>query len=551
MKFDTKEQFLNELRATLPTLPKTKAAEVLAYLEKEAISESRKHYAPFVKYMGPLLMEDFSFGRHMEIICDKLEKAFYHAMQKGENKDRKKLQLSLPPAFSKTQLCLRMFVAWVLGANPKTRVIALSHGLVFGRDEIGLKVLDILRTEEYKRIFPKTELREDKQTAGRFLTTAGGELFVTSIEAGNAGRRGHLIIADDAVVESDAFSKDVRAKMNSDYVSNIRTRFMLNFKCAEIITGTRWVQGDLFDFLEKSDRKSSNKFECIRIPAILDDDASSLLRKPGDPPGYMEPGTSAWPEVYSTEYFAEKKKEYQHQPSRFSALYLQNPIPDEGQIISPQDFRLWTDTKPPPFHTLVLTMDTAFTATTTADYTAYQLWGIFNRTEKEQTKPNLILMDAKKGKWDFPELVAKIELMWNRKRPDFILLEERSSGLALIPELRNRGLPVIGWKTDKDKILRMQAAAPLVKSGIFWVPFPEGEEFSDICRQSMDWVATLSEFPGGNHDDDADAFSQFVLWARDTGLLIGQNYTVTQDEFYGNEETENEGFPSYTSALLK
>lgn len=548
-KLTSKTEFINTLKDMLPTLEGAKATEVMNFLEQEAIKGARSRYSDFVKYIGPYLMEDFNFGRHMEIICDRLEKAAHHAMQKGENKDRKKLQISLPPASSKTQLCLRMFAAWVFGVYPKARIIAVSHGLVFGKDEIGMKVMDTMRLNEYRRIFPNTELSDDKQTAGRFLTTQGGELFITSIEAGNAGRRGHFLISDDAVVEKDAFSKDVRTKLNSDYVSNLRTRFVPGYKCAEICLGTRWVQGDLFDFLEKSDKKLKNKFEIVRIPALLDLEASDFMRKEGDPDGYMEVGTSFWPEMYSTEYFDEKKKEYRHQPSRFSALYLQKPIPDDGQILSTADFRLWQEPSPPPYHTLVLTLDTAYTTNTQSDYTAYQLWGIFNRTEDQKTKPNLILMNAEKGKWDFPELIKKIEGLWLRKHPDFVLIEDRSSGLALIPELRNRGIPVVGWKTNKDKVLRMQACAPLVKSGIVWVPFPNDRE--DVCAKSMEFVAEIAEFPGGNSDDAADAMSQAILWMRDSGMLLGENYVTTEEEFYGSEDGDGvAGFSSYTSALL-
>ncbi len=546
---ETKEEFIAKLKAQLPHLPPEKAKDVLLYLERETIKSAQTHYPSFVRLMGPVLMEGFEYGRHMEIIAEALDEAVDHAMKKGESNDRRKLQISMPPAYSKTQLCVRMLAAFILGKYPQAKIIFVGASLLFGKDEVGMKILDIIRSEEYKRIFPNTELREDKQTAGRFLTTHNGELFVTSLVGGTAGRRGHFILSDDTIIEQDAYSREVRTNLTGLYTSNIRTRFCLGFKGAEIVVGTKWVQGDLFSTLENTDRKTKNPFRIIKIPAILDEQSSLLLRRETDPEGYLVPGTSSWPEVYSTAYFEDKKREFANNPSRYQALYQQNPIPEEGQIIGPKDFRLWEQDEVPAYHTSILSLDTAYTTNSQSDFTAFQLWGIFNRTEQQETKPNLILLNANKGKWDFSELLEKIEHLYYRKRPDFILIEERSSGLALIPELRNRGLPVMAWKTDKDKILRMQAVAPLVKSGIVWVPFPEGND--EVCQKSMDFIGEIAEFPGGAHDDVPDCFSQTLLWMRDQGMLIGKNYDITEEEFYEDGEPTGEGFPSYTSALLR
>jgi predicted phage terminase large subunit-like protein len=146
------------------------------------------------------------------------------------------------------------------------------------------------------------------------------------------------------------------------------------------------------------------------------------------------------------------------------------------------------------------------------------------------------------------ELCQKIEEIWHRRRPDYFLVEKRSSGLSLIPDLRRRGIPVIDWVTDKDKYARMQAASTLVKSGVLWVPMPP--ERPDICQKTSEWIGEICQFPGGNHDDHADALSQFLLFARDNNLLLAEGYDTSWEE--SEEEQSNEyQAPSYSNALLR
>jgi hypothetical protein len=190
--FKTRKEFLEYLAGILPKLDTEQAKVAAQFIEDEVIKESRTNYYQYVKLMGPVLMGEFIDGRHIEIIAMKLQRAAERAMKKGTK--RYKLKINMPPGASKTQLCSRMFGSWVIGRWPWAKLLICTHGLVFGRDEIGMKMLDIMRTDEYRKIFPEVELREDKQTAGRFLTTDDGEMLITSLSAGTSGRRGHLVL---------------------------------------------------------------------------------------------------------------------------------------------------------------------------------------------------------------------------------------------------------------------------------------------------------------------------------------------------------------------
>lgn len=548
-EFKTQEEFLTYLSSLdFASLDSGMQNELTLFLEEEAVKRARTNFYQYVLLMGPVRIDGFQGGRHIEKICEELQDLSERMWLRTGLTARK--MVSLPPGGMKSELCTRLFPSWLLGRFPKVRMIIIGHGIDFARDEFGAKIRDIVRMDEYKKIFPKTELREDKQTAGRFLTTEGGEMVCSSLEAKIAGRRGHIVITDDAIVEDDAYSKPVRTRMVGGYMSNVRSRLLMTPDCAELNVGTRWVQGDLFDFLETEDKKSGAAWEIIKIPALLDEEASKYLRKEGDPEDYLKVGTSFWPEFHPTKRLEMIRASYANNMSKWNAVYMQNPTPEEGELLSPSDFQHWLSTEIPECHTILITADTAYTKNTQSDFTAWQVWGIFHRQMKEGGKKNnAILISEGKGKWDYPELVEIFTNLYTRYDPDYFVLEERSSGLALIPDLRARGLPVYGWKTEKDKHVRVHASAPIVKSGIIWVPMPK--DAPEIIEKSTEFIGEICMFPGGAHDDRIDAMSQFLLFARDNRLLMADGY---EDEF--EEETdewddyEDTSF-NYTSSLLR
>ena len=74
-----------------------------ALLEK-MVTQSRDDFFTFTKAVAPLLVPDFVVGRHIEVICDTLQK-----VSEGEIKRQ---MVFLPPRSSKSLLCSKIFPAW-------------------------------------------------------------------------------------------------------------------------------------------------------------------------------------------------------------------------------------------------------------------------------------------------------------------------------------------------------------------------------------------------------------------------------------------------------
>ena len=165
----------------------------------------------------------------------------------------------------------------------------------------------------------------------------------------------------------------------------------------------------------------------------------------------------------------------------------------------------------PTLDHVIQSYDTAFMKTETADFSAITTWGVFR--ESEDKPPSLILVDAVKGRYEFPELRRKALESYKYWQPETVLVEAKASGLPLTYELRNMGIPVINFTPSKgnDKHTRVNSVAPLFESGTIWAP--THKEFA------QEVIEECAAFPYGDHDDLVDSMTQAVMRFRQGGLI--------------------------------
>lgn len=510
--------------------------EVLNLLLDEAIENARQNFFTFVQLMAPeVLPEEFVGGRHIELICSELQ-----AIERSvavKTLVPKRSQFFLPPGSMKSKLG-NLFCAWVLGRHPNWCFLALAADAALAIDNYGRPVKDLVDSEAYKAIFPETILKADVRSAGRWDTTKKGKFIAKGVGQSITGRRAHIAIVDDAVTEHTTIAamKDI----NDWYIPGLRTRLLP--RSAEIIINTRWFVNDLSGYMENVDKASPRPWNIIRIPALCNEEAKKLLWREGDPTDKYAKDTSFWPEFWPTELLLEKRATTP--PQIWNALYMQNPVTEEGSIIKRRDFKIWDEDRAPMCDYVVISMDTAFSTKETADFTAYTVWGVFRHevtlfdNATKATLPCMILLDADKGRWDLAELAVKAQELDAQYRPDFFIIEDKASGQSLIPELRKRGLPIMAYQPEKDKMFRLQATTPYFQSGRVWVQ-GGGKDYVEML---IDEVVT---FPKAPHDDLTDTVSQAVLWLRDTLKIDNDGYTNDYDD-----ETPVHSGKTYWSSLL-
>ena len=236
------------------------------YIKKK----SKQDFLTYVRMVAPTLVTDFKMGRHIELLCDRL--------QKVAEGDLKRLMIFLPPRSSKSLITSKLFPSWYIGHFSNHEIMSISHSDQLASD-FGRSVRDIVNTEEFQRVFKGVSLRSDVKAAGKWKTNHNGSYYAAGVRSQIAGRGAHLALLDDVMSEEDSFSEAGRRYIKEWWPSGLRTRLMPNG--AIIIINTRYHFDDLCGWLLKQENElTENKWEVISIPAWLDETAADLLGLP-------------------------------------------------------------------------------------------------------------------------------------------------------------------------------------------------------------------------------------------------------------------------------
>jgi predicted phage terminase large subunit-like protein len=436
----------------------------------------KKDFLSFVKYVWPEFIE----GSHHKKINKK-----FNDLAQGKIK---RLIINMPPRHTKSEFASYLLPAWMIGKNPKLKIIQATHTADLAID-FGRKTKNLVDDSDYQQVFD-TRLMEDSQAAGKWKTEQGGEYFAAGVGGAITGRGADLLIIDDPHKEQD-IKKDSKSfeKAWNWYTSGPRQRLQPGGKIVCVMT--RWSTKDLTGQLIKAQgEEDSDQWEIVELPAILPS------------------GKPVWPEYWTKEELTKTKSSIP--VSNWNAQYMQQPTAEEGAIIKRDWWRNWDKKDPPQVKYKIQSYDTAFLKKESADYSAITTWGVF---ETEDNGDNIILLSAFKDRYEFPELrrVAHEEYLW--WRPDMTLIEAKASGIPLTAELRRMGIPVVNFTPSKgnDKHARVNSVSPLFESGKVWAPMHE--------HFAQEVVEECASFPFGDHDDYVDSMTQALMRIRQGGLI--------------------------------
>ena len=436
----------------------------------------KNNFLSFVKYVWP----DFIEGSHHKVINEK-----FNQLAEGKIK---RLIINMPPRHTKSEFASFLLPAWMIGKNPKLKIIQATHTADLAVD-FGRKTKNLVDQEDYKQLFD-TRLMEDSQAAGKWKTEQGGEYFAAGVGGAITGRGADLLIIDDPHKEQD-IKKDSRSfdKAWNWYTSGPRQRLQPDGKIVCVMT--RWSTKDLTgQMIRAQGQEGSDEWEVVRLPAIM----------PNNKP--------VWPEYWKLDELEKTKASIP--VGNWNAQYQQEPTAEEGALIKRDWWRNWEEKDPPKIKYKIQSYDTAFLKSNTADYSAITTWGVF---ETEDDGDNIILLSAFKDRYEFPELrrVAHEEYLW--WRPDMVLIEAKASGIPLTSELRSMGIPVVNFTPSKgnDKHVRVNSVSPLFEAGKIWAPLHE--------HFAQEVVEECAAFPNGDYDDYVDSTTQALMRIRQGGLV--------------------------------
>lgn len=346
------------------------------------------------------------------------------------------------------------------------------------------------------------------------LQTTAGNLFVEGVLAHNC----HILIIDDPIKnQEEADSVLVRDKLWDWYQSTAYTRLAPGggVLCIE----TFWNDDDLAGRLQmamRSEEEGSDQFEIIKYPALSeaweyrDELTQEILRLDAEIENLAPTTTLLRPkdfclheERYPTE--ALKRIRANLQPRIWSALYQQNPVPDEGMYFKKEYFR-YQKTLPSPNNLRIYTAwDFAIGEKQQNDWTV----GATVLQDETDTIYVLEIFRMKGDSFQIVEAILDVALRWGSIPTTGYLVgaEDGQIWRAIEPLLKKRMgerrqyPPYEVMRPMTDKLARARPLQGRMQQGR--VVFPEGASWLPQAEQE------LLRFPAGAHDDVVDA----LAWA--------------------------------------
>lgn len=428
---------------------------------------------------------NFYYNWHIGAISE-----FLTGMRMGQFK---RGNINISPRWGKTLQCSVAFPMWWLGEEPWMNIICASYSAELAA-EIHGKCRTIANSSWYKSAFPEFEIKnssedsldqaETKNTQKQFITSQGGSRIATSTGGSITGKGADLIIGDDLMNPEEAASKTQRDSALAWCSNTLFSRFDDKKKGLFLNVQQRLHENDFTGtFIDKN-------WEQLIIPVRFEEKKFYNI---GKIKKQVDVGEWLDERRYGQEQMDEDKKNMGTR--NYNAQYLQQTIPDDGEIFKKEYFKYYTYA--PKFNYRCIYADTAQKENNTSDFSVFMCFGVFEKNNRKFA----YLIDVFRKKLSSPKLVEASKEFWekhktNHKQPfkhcsDWIPLmykqenngslikfaiEDKSSGQGLIQDLEtSTNMPITKLTPEKDKVSRANDALPRFESG--QVLFPKNAPF--------------------------------------------------------------------------
>ncbi|MFO0448722.1 MAG: phage terminase large subunit [Pseudomonadota bacterium] len=397
------------------------------------------------------------------------------AISDGSN-DR--LMVFMPPGSAKSTYGSMLFPPWYMSQHPDHMVIAASHTHELAA-RWGRKCRNLV-SEHANGL--GVGLAEGDSAADRWSLSSGGEYFAAGVGGSVTGRRADLVVIDDPVrSREDADSETIREKTADWSRSDLLTRLKPGGRV--VVIQTRWHEDDLSGRLLDAMRKGGDQWRVISLPALATVD---------DPLG-RAPGDALWPEWEDAD--ALKRKRAALLPREWSALYQQNPVPEDGDYFKADWIKRYE--VPPKDLRIVGGSDYAVTSNG-GDYTVHAVVGM--DTERRPYVLDLWRGQTSSDVWvdAWCDLVTQWKpIEWGEEKGQI----NAGVGPFLVRRAIERKAYTYrrGFASRTDKAIRAQSIRGRMAQLGLYVP--------TSAPWASDLISELLQFPAGKHDDQVDALS--------------------------------------------
>lgn len=459
----------------------------------------------------------FIFNIHHKIVAGDMA-----AVQAGEIQN---LIENIPPRYSKTEMCVVLFVAWCYAKNPLCEFIHLSYSdqLVMDNSDA---IKSVIKSKEYQQLWPHVQITAHRDSKKAWSTVQGGTFYATAsggaVTGFGAGRMDEYnpetgefkfsgcILIDDPLKPDDARHEPIREGVNRRWDETIKSR-RNSPRTPTVVIMQRIHQKDFTNMLLGDTELT---WFHRKLEALIDEG--------------LDTERALWPAKHSVEALKamrdKKNDRGQSNPiagETFAGQYQQDPKPAGGGMVREEWWRYYANYQEVKNRCtfFFITADTAYTSNDANDPSALQLWGA-------EGKARLYLLDRIRGFWEFPELLQKTAEFWeSHPYAKRLFIENKASGPSLAQSIKkarttaikDAGATVVLWKPKsfgypEDKVGRVKLASNQIHAGVVWLPAPQ---VAPWIEQFVDEHSAFTENDTHAHDEDVDCETMAVsVWTK-------------------------------------
>ncbi|MEJ6785593.1 phage terminase large subunit [Aminobacter sp. Piv2-1] len=471
-------------KSCVPDVPRPRA--LLRELRRRSLSAFVE--ASFMELGG----EGFAPNWHIDAITWHLEEVERGAI--------KRLIITLPPRHLKSFTATVAYPAWVLGRDPRRKVIAVSYSQDLAKNLSG-EFRRIVELPMYRQLFPDARLSSRKNTETEQAMTSGGFRYATSVGGTLTGRGGDIIIVDDPIKADASMSDAERTSVNDWFRNSLLSRLDNKKEGAIVIVMQRLHEDDLVGHLTERD---DHGWTVLKIPAIATENIHYRIGNGAERRVYHrkadEPIQAIREDLHQLKCLKRDVGEL-----RFAAQYQQEPMPLAGNLIRREWIKSYA-APPEEFDAIIQSWDTASNGEEHNDFSVCSTWGVLGQ--------KYYLLDLCRKKLDYPDLRTEAIRLARKHRPGIILIERAGVGFSLIKDLRlQHGEAHYPKSTPRgDKPSRVAGVSSMIEQGRMLIP-------ADAWWRDT-FLKELLAFPSSRHDDQVDSVEQFLRYMQSLGQRV-------------------------------
>jgi predicted phage terminase large subunit-like protein len=386
--------------------------------------------------------------------------------------------VNLPPGTGKSFIFAVCLPAWTLAHDPSASIMIVEHSKKLAKDTTR-NIRKILLSEPFRRNF-KTRIDENWKGAGDFGTTEGGSVFATSVRGTITGYRADLIVVDDPLPIKSADNIDEIDFVNETFDDEITSRTR-DEDSRIVVVMHRLHENDLTGHLLQQ-----GGYKVLAIPLVAERSKTYTCR-------YGVWDRPKGDQIRVGRYTKKELRDLAFRPS-FRFLCQQGKGGGAYLRVKPEHFSFFKGraNKSLPF---VFSIDTAQKGNANSSRMAIQVW--------QYDGINHYLIDMFSAKCDYVRLWEALDYLVRRYPPAMILIEDTSSGSALIAQAEAR-LPynVRGVVPTGSKSERLRRHFRTIRDRLIFLPV--SADWGPV------WIEEIVAFPNGEYDDQVDALSMYL-----------------------------------------